>query len=211
MKHQKVSSNSCNQPKPLASGSPSKGCATLFSSDEGGIIDASKANVLLQATLDDLDSLTLEKIMRGCDGAMMKVLLFVSHKWNLLAKKLNHTGNLVEYAIRIGNLSLIKWALQNNFPYNRLRVCENAAWNGHFEVLKWARENGCPWNYKTCSYAAWSGHLEMLKWARENGCSWDGTTCAYAEISGHFEVLKWAIKNGCPWNKSTCSAVIKWS
>jgi len=44
-------------------------------------------------------------------------------------------GNLVEYAISIGNLNLIKWV--DNFTYNPHYVCETATYSGHLEVLKW--------------------------------------------------------------------------
>jgi len=59
------------------------------------------------------------------------------------------------------------------------KTCYNAAYGGYLEILKWARENNCPWNEYTCTCAASGGHLETLKWARENNCPWNEFTCAY--------------------------------
>jgi len=86
----------------------------------------------IQGGINDLDSFVLEKIMSACDIPMMKVLQFVSHQWNLLANKFPQKS-IVEYAITIRNLDL----------------------------LKWAKQNGCPWDEYTCSLAAENGHLEV--------------------------------------------------
>ena len=109
-----------------------------------------------------------------------------------------------------GHLGTLKWARANGCPWNK-RTCSGAAYGGHLEVLKWARENGCPWDEGTCTAAAWRGHLEILKWARENDCPWDEDTCSYAAYGGHLEVLKWARLNGCRWDENSRQlATEKW-
>src|SRR6185369_5548540 len=84
--------------------------------------------------------------------------------------------------------------------FNKNYVCYIAAQNGWLDLLKWARQNEYPWNSWTCSDAALNGHLEVLKWARQNGCEWNSIVCSYAAENGHLEVLKWAKLKGCDWN-----------
>src|SRR5271166_6043683 len=65
---------------------------------------------------------------------------------------------LVDLAAKKGYLGIIQWI----FPGAELSkdTCLLAARGGHLEVLKWARENQCPWNRSTCTNAALGGHLE---------------------------------------------------
>jgi len=55
------------------------------------------------------------------------------HQWNLMAKKFDQDVSLVEYAISMGSLKLIKWARENGCPWDE-NTCANTAENGHFEL-----------------------------------------------------------------------------
>jgi len=136
---------------------------------------------------------------------MMKVMQFVSHNWNLMAKKIENqllefesNSSIMEYALN-GHLEVLKWAREIGCPWNE-DTCSNIAKNGHFEVLKWDRENRCSWDRNTCNSATFSTSLEVLKWFRE----WlflNEDTCDSAAKNEHLKVLKWARENGCPWNE----------
>ena len=86
------------------------------------------------------------------------------------------TFSLCTFAAKLGQLEVLKWLRENDFPWSE-RKSDEAACNGHLEVLQWARENGCPWDENTCWAAASGGQLEVLQWARANGCPWDEDTC----------------------------------
>ena len=136
-----------------------------------------------------------EAVMKG----YLSTLKHMHSRGRLSRKKV-----LCEDAARGGHLDVLKWARENDCPWDE-ETCANAAGGGHLDVLKWARENGCPWDKWTCAFAAEGGNLEILKWARENGCPWDEWTCAGAAEGDHLEVLKWARENGCPWDRWTCT------
>jgi hypothetical protein len=111
--------------------------------------------------------------------------------------------------IDINVLIWMKELFPGIFLPNFASYCKCAAKFGRLDILKWARENNCPWNKDTCSEAALFGHLEVLKWIRKNGCPWDTDTCSSAARRGHSEILKWARENGCPWNEETCTVAAK--
>ena len=113
--------------------------------------------------------------------------------------------HLCEWAARVDNCEVLKWAYLHNFPLPSSKglICNIAAENGNFEMLKWARENDCEWNVWTCACAAEKGHLEILKWVRKNGCEWNWTTCAFAAFGNQLETLKWCRNNGAPWDFAT--------
>ena len=95
----------------------------------------------------------------------------------------DESDSLCALAAALGQLEILKWLRENNFPWDE-ETCRRAASGGHLEVLQWACANGCPWNEDTCKYAANGGHLEVLQWARANGCEWDGQTITWARIGG---------------------------
>ena len=80
----------------------------------------------------------------------------------------------------------------------------HCAKNGHLELLKWARDNNCPYDVWVCAGAAMNGHLEVLKYLHENGYEWDAWACTRAAKNGHLEILKYLHANGCLWDKSEC-------
>jgi len=90
-----------------------------------------------------------EEVFEWCEGCintqfaliqLKLVSLYGEQKW---VEKNKHV--LTKRAAKIGNLKLLKYAHENNCPWNE-ETCANAAENGHLEVLKYAHENGCPWN-----------------------------------------------------------------
>jgi hypothetical protein len=109
------------------------------------------------------------------------------------------------WAVRSGNFELMKWARNNECPWDA-RTCTAAARLGRLDVLEWARRENCPWDAQTCTAAAEKGHLHVLEWARsrESPCPWDGSTCAGAARWGHLHILQWARARGCPWDERTC-------
>ena len=155
----------------------------------------------------DLAKLTVKKPEEG-EAVRKGYLSTLKHMHS--RGRLSRKKDLCEDAASGGHLDVLKWARENDCPWDEL-TCMYAAKHGHLGTLRWARENGCPWDKRTCSGAALGGHLEVLKWARAKGCPWDEWTCANAAKSGHLEILKWARLNGCPWDENSRQlATEKW-
>ena len=133
------------------------------------------------------------------------ILRLVNKNWNSKFLKYKKEFRFFfDEIITRNELNVLKYISKfKNLSTNR--ICEISSLKGNLEILKWARENNCPWDESTCSHAARGGHLEILKWARENGCPWDENTCSYAAFGGHLEILKWARANDCPWSERTCA------
>ena len=116
--------------------------------------------------------------------------------------RLSRKKALCEDAARGGHLDVLKWARENDCPWDE-DTCWRAAVGGD---AKWARANGCPWNKRTCSGGG-GGHLEVLKWAAPRTCWAVGRGDVHgwrARRRGHLE-MKWARENDCPWDEDTCS------
>jgi hypothetical protein len=90
------------------------------------------------------------------------------------------TESPIDYAIRLGDVDLLKWAITTKWYTSDPKLCARAACHGQLECLKILRAHGCMWNSETCSEAALNGHLEILKWARGESCDWTSGVCLYA-------------------------------
>ena len=114
------------------------------------------------------------------------------------------TVELSVHCAKNGHLELLKWARDNNCPWDAWSHMR-AAMNGHLEILKYLHENGCPRDARSCISVAYNGHLEALIWLLANGYPRYAYTCVAAAVGGRLEVLKWLIDNGCPLDKSECT------
>jgi hypothetical protein len=101
----------------------------------------------------------------------------------------NLLGNLGPHTIKLLNYKLLQ---------TFINVCNEAIKINNLECLKYAHENNCPWDEDTCKVAAEHRQLECLKYAHENGCPWNMWTCAFAALNGHLDCLKYACDNNCP-------------
>jgi hypothetical protein len=139
--------------------------------------------------------------------------------------------DLMTYAARHGNLTILQWLYTNGGPLFSERTCQLAAIGGHLHILKWLHRYDCPvdasifaeaayyghvdvlewahtccpWSSYACASAARGGHLHVLKWLRSIGCPWNDMTCSHAALGGHLEILQWARENRCSWCSETCS------
>ena len=132
-------------------------------------------------------------------------------------------------AILRGNIKLLKWAKENNCPWDEW-VFHYSALSGNLETMKWLKENNCPWDKLTFYYTAlsetvrnafslkensiWNQStrriktknetLENMKWLKENNCPWDEKVFHSTVSGGNLENIKWLKENNCPYNKETC-------
>lgn len=75
------------------------------------------------------------------------------------------TDCAMDYAAKIGNLDVVKWMDECQFPYNK--PADAAARGGRLETLKWLTANGYCTTYYNQYHAAKDGHLNILKWFYE--------------------------------------------
>ena len=89
-------------------------------------------------------------------------------------------------AIELGDLSGMQLLHQRgDLDDDYGRLCMWAAGAGQLEILKWLRENDFPWDSETCEFAAMNGHLEVLQRARAHGCRRTVSMCSKAAQGGH--------------------------
>ena len=209
------------------------------------------AHILGSANLSDpTDVARLTAVSRGMRAAV------AATKRAVLATKLTVKKPEEGEAVMKGYLSTLKHMHSRGRLSRKKDLCEDAARGGHLDVLKWARENDCPWDEDTCWRAAWGGHLDAEVGARERlpveqddvlgrgiwrpprgaevGArerlpvgqvdvhgSGEVRPPRGAEVGArerlpvgrgdvrergvarHLDVLKWARENGCPWDEGT--------
>jgi len=96
------------------------------------------------------------------------------------------------------NLDYLKWAREVKQCAWDTDTISQAAYQGNLSMVKYCVENNCPMNELACSCAAEGGHLAILKYLHEHDCPWDWKTCEYAHDCNEIECLNYAIQNQCP-------------
>ncbi|MEX0597186.1 MAG: ankyrin repeat domain-containing protein, partial [Candidatus Paceibacterota bacterium] len=116
-------------------------------------------------------------------------------------------NNVITYAIRCGDLPVIKWFLLKSPCKNDLYIINKSASKGYLEVLKWLHDSGFgKWTTSAMDKAAENGHLEVVEWLHNNrteGCTTNAMDKA-AE-NGHLEVVEWLHKNRTEGCSSDCA------
>lgn len=128
-------------------------------------------------------------------------------------------NNLCDYAAFSGNLELLKFLKEKNYPL-RFLTYEQAALGGHVHILEWLKEHNCEKGFRTYIYAMMNGNIKILEWLKQNNHTFDSRSdlCRHAVEKGSIELLEWANNNGSPWNAETISdavtsnnlEIIKW-
>jgi hypothetical protein len=108
-----------------------------------------------------------------------------------------------------GHLPVIKWAIENEYPFNPYNCMLSAIDLKKIDILYFFKELGYSWNSQMCSVAACEGKLEMLKFLKKQLCPWDEETCSLAALEGHLDILEWAFKNECPVNEEVIENAFK--
>ena len=109
-----------------------------------------------------------------------------------LVKRRQEPDYLFSYAAQSGNVMLLKWLSDNNFPCDE-EAMDQAAEHGHLESVMWLHYNrteGC--TYNAINFAAMNGHVEVVKWLHENRT--EGYTFIASEFAmknDHLDVVKY--------------------
>lgn len=118
-----------------------------------------------------------------------------------------------------GHFQVVKWLLENRYPWHPEYAGFSAAAKGHLEILRWLHRGeracpsfyGLPWNEQLCYEAAKGGHVHVLEWLRRKDhkrgpCPWNKNVCSGAAERGNLDVLVWLRKeeDRCEWSSRTC-------
>lgn len=131
------------------------------------------------------------------------------------------------YASKYGNIELLKWMLNNNFPdggeasvaaikTNNVQIleylhsneytimpeiCDFAAINCNINVLKWAVDNNFEIDKKEIlDYITRNKRITLddIKWCKNVGASWNDKFIFNIIFLNKLDVLEWAINEKCP-------------
>jgi hypothetical protein len=97
--------------------------------------------------------------------------------------------NKLEYLVWAREVKNCDWGLSTIYA---------AARQGNLSMVKYCVENGCPMDEVACWWAAGEGHLDVLKYLHDNDCPWDSSACFYAHSRNHIDCLNYLIEQKCP-------------
>jgi hypothetical protein len=100
--------------------------------------------------------------------------------------------------VQTDNLDYLKWAREvKRCAWDKWTISQ-AASQGNLSMVKYCVENDCPMHADACSQAAAESNLDVLKYLHEHDCPWDSKTCEYAHVYNHIDCLDYAIEQRCP-------------
>jgi len=90
--------------------------------------------------------------------------------WLREVKNCDWYSGTINMASKQGNLSMVKYCVENGCPMHEWAACEWAAEKGHLDVLKYLHENDCPWNSRACYCAHKYNRIDCLNYLIEQKC-----------------------------------------
>ena len=96
------------------------------------------------------------------------------------------------------NLDYLKWAREVKQCAWDTDTITQAAYQGNLSMVKYCVENDCPMDEEACSCAAAESNLDVLKYLHEHDCPWDSKTLWKAHQFNRIDCLNYAIEQRCP-------------
>ena len=109
------------------------------------------------------------------------------------------TNSILILAAEQGELSLVKYALNNGYNIYKDIVLSRAAGNGHLDVVKYLVEKGADIHERgetPLMLAVKNGHLDVVKYLVEKGANihvYDNYILKLAQERGHTHIMKYLI------------------
>jgi len=98
----------------------------------------------------------------------------------------------------MNKLEYLVWAREvKNCDWDQWTI-NRAAEQGNLSMVKYCVENGCPMNAWTCEFAALNGHLDVLKYLHEHDCPWNWNACFEAHRFNRIDCLNYLIEQRAP-------------
>jgi hypothetical protein len=179
-------------------------------------------NIVCEAAADRGDIKMLQWLIdNGCEMGDELCLIaansdrFGALKWLREEKKCNWDGRIFAAAAKLGNLSMMIWALENGCPdFDMIPIHEIATVHHRKEILLWIKNRSVErvagsahqWNPSMFALAILGvtsdKDISFLRWLRNKGCPWNKNSTYIAAMTGHLGILKWLIRNGCPYSSN---------
>ena len=99
---------------------------------------------------------------------------------------------------RMNKLEYLVWLREVKNCDWEINTIEGAAIQGNLSMVKYCVENECPMDAEACAYAAGEGHLDVLKYLREHDCPWDYWACRFAHRFNRVDCLNYLTEQKCP-------------
>ena len=123
---------------------------------------------------------------------------------DLLKRYNKKKDSLLEYAADEGELSLVKYAIENgaDIHYNVDGALSYASRYGHLDIVKWLVENGadvCAEANLPVGWASQEGHIDIVKYLVEKGADIhdnEGYSLREAATQGHLSIVKYLVGHG---------------
>lgn len=111
------------------------------------------------------------------------------------------------YAIQIGNIPLLEWAIKNDFCHTDILV--EAIKHGQLKVLAWAYSKNEHQRFPFLGYEVMTCDLEILQWAHTNGKITNKTPMIGCDIFANVETVQWLHSVGYSLSSEICNTLAK--
>jgi hypothetical protein len=99
---------------------------------------------------------------------------------------------------RMNKLEYLVWLREvKNCDWDSNTI-SRAADQGNLSMVKYCVDNGCPMDASACWWAASEGHLDVLKYLHENDCPWSSDACYFAHKNNRIDCLNYLIEQRAP-------------
>jgi len=110
-------------------------------------------------------------------------------------KKYYYDETTFENASRYGNLDVMKWLYENNFPRDKTKTFIASVTNGNLSNMIWLYKS---FNFPILSpsvfaRAARKGNIGNIKWLQDIGCGIDNSALTEAAGYGDIKIIEWII------------------
>jgi hypothetical protein len=133
----------------------------------------------------------------------------VTLQWFLYEDILLMDENTFEYAVRRGDLEILKWLHSKDCEMHEYDFSTAVEEGVSFDMLKWMHEVELPWDEDTFVAAVRKGDLDTLKWLHQNECPWDARCVNLALELDMLDIVKWLDEKKCPRDKKTCTLLMR--
>jgi len=118
--------------------------------------------------------------------------------WYELLREVPDNDNICDIAVANGELTVLKWARQQNYPWSN-NTAAHAAELGRIDILEWLQDNGCPIYNNAHAAACRNGSMELLEWFHNNipvATSNIRMSIAHVAAKGDLDHVKWLVERG---------------
>ena len=100
-------------------------------------------------------------------------------------------------AVKNGWLDLLEWLRINYLSTWDSNLCFYAALNGNFEIIKWTIDNKYPFNEWICGWTQMNTNYVLIQFRKEKEKDKEKEINMEYNIDGYLKIEKWIKEKGC--------------